>query len=423
VLMGPGCKSSLLSPQSNSQAITNKNADPEEIQGTIMSFATRYVTAMTDVFDRVQKESKSPQTQSAAQQGKILAGIGALSNAVNPNPIVGLMDMGIMVTLTRETLEDPWALQAYGPECQAMIVETIKTQETDIWTSIGYYLTPDQIAELHGLAERWRKEHPQQRFVGGAHLADYQKSARPGNGNGLNLAHSVLGLVQLDPFSGLDPAVRQVEESRILGERMFFYLQNMATVLSWQVDQLYYEMLAEPQVVQLFKDTSGFTTNTTHFAEATSRFADASMDLAKTVEKFRADLPEQQATLVKQLNDVVATQRAAALTQVDTDLSATLDTRLKQVNDIVATQRDEALKQATTQIAAQRDAAITQLDAAVTTQQDQMAKNLQGVMDSSIDRLYGRVLAIVLVAAGALLGVLVMYRIIAKRFFDGKSRA
>jgi hypothetical protein len=362
-----------------------KHTNLQEIQGSIMGFADRYIAAMADVYDRAQRNATSLDVRLALQRWKILAGLGAASNAVDPNPVVGLMDMALMVTLTSQTLSEPWAAEFFGKEDLAIILTTLKAQEADIWRIAGSYLTGDQINELRQLAVRWREDHPDQRYVAGARLADFPESTRSNPPGGVPLVNSVFGLLTLDPFTGLDPAVKEVEQSRILAERLFFYLQHVPVMMTWQADALYLQILIEPQVQKLFGDMNTVAGSTTRFTEATSQFSEATSRVATSVERFRTRLPEQQATLVTQLDELIAKQRAAALDQ------------------------------ATTQVSMQTSATIDQLNSTVATQQAAMAKNLQTVMDRSIDRLYERLRSLVLIAAGSILGALVIYRLVFAR--------
>jgi hypothetical protein len=85
------------------------------------------------------------------------------------------------------------------------------------------------------------------------------------------------------------------------------------------------------------------------------------------------------------------------------------------LNQTIATQRDAALKQATTQVSAQLATLTTQMSSQLTTQQDAMTKNLQGVTDASIDRAYLRARSLVLITVGAILGAMLIYRLIVRR--------
>jgi len=319
--------------------------------------------------------------------------MGAMGNAVDPNPVAGLMDMAIMVTLTHQIARDKWPAEMFGQETADAIAAALEIQEADIWRVAGAYLTPAQIAELRQLAARWRAEHPQQRYIAGARLADFPESRSGGGaaagavgvagaaaGAAQQIAGGVFELVSLDPFHGLDPAVKEIAESRVLAERLFFYLRHMPVLMTWQGDVLFDQMLAQPQMTRLFADTTTVAGSTTRFSDATSRFSDASTALAQTVEKFRLEIPDQQAKLVAQLDDLVARQR------------------------------DGALRQATTQVSIERDATIQQLNATITAQQDLMTKNLQTVTDQSIDRLYQRTRSLVLITVGAIVLAFILYR-------------
>lgn len=172
-----------------------------------------------------------------AERCKLYTGLGAMGNAVNPNPVVGMMDMALMVSITRELCTKPWATELFGRENAAVITAMLNTQEQSIWNIARDYLTPDQLQGLHGLTEQWIASNPDQRFVASARLAELSGPRRSGNNNNnhavVNLAAGVFSLVSIDPFKGLDPAIQQVEQSRVLAERAFFYLQHMPTLLSW----------------------------------------------------------------------------------------------------------------------------------------------------------------------------------------------
>ena len=369
-----------------------------------MNFAVRYSTAMAEVYDQVRNSATTSQARSLAQHSKINSTLGALGNAVDPNPVLGLMDMALMVSLTKEIAEEPMAQEQFGPENAAKILAVLNTHNTIIWEIAATYLTPDQIAQLHRLVKEWRDRHPDQRFAGGARLADFIEDKETA-AEDAETPGSIFALVGLDMFNGIDPAVRQMEESRILAERVFFYMQFMPTLISWQTDILYdgllTQTLAHPEFEKLIDDVSAIAAIAARLTDAIARCSDYCGQLSQTLEKFRTELPQEFASVVKQLNDMIATQREEALKQ------ATVD-----INQVVTSERDAAFKQANDQVAAQRDAAIQQLNLAATTQQAVIAKNLQDVLNSSIDRLYQRACLVVLMAAGSILAVLLIYRLI-----------
>jgi len=366
-----GCASNTKNPATVSQRVV----DPKQVQSETMAFANRYIAATADMYTRIQKQSSSTDVKLAAVRGKLVAATGAIANAVELNPLVGLMDMAVMVKLNRMIVEQrPWVRDLFGPENTEMMLAVLKAQEQDIWNAASFYLTPEQMTELHKLCEQWLQEHPEQRFVMDVRLTDFNQADQTHRG-GIPLVGSVFRLVTLDPFGGLDPAVREVEQSRFLAERMFFYLRSMPTLVAWQTDSLYMQMLQAPEAKQLLANTSTLTGSTTRFSEIADKFAN-------TIEKFRVQLSQQQSQLVDDLNKLVATQR------------------------------DAALRQATTQVSLQRDEAIKQINATFSGQQELLTGNLRSVMNSSIDRLYSRAMVLVLTGIVAALVAFLVYHLI-----------
>ena len=58
-------------------------------------------------------------------------------------------------------------------------------------------------------------------------------------------------LLGLDPFSSLDPAVREIAQTRELGERTVFYAQRLPNLVDMQVERLAYEFATMPETKRL----------------------------------------------------------------------------------------------------------------------------------------------------------------------------
>lgn len=332
-----------------------------------MAFAGRYIVATAEAYDEIIKNSGDSEIQLAAIRGKLVVATAAVGAAVQSSPLAGLMDLAVLATLTRAIAERPSTASLYGAAQAANLASVLTIQERDVWSVAELYLTPAQRTELKELSAQWLTENPNQRYAINVEIAQLARKERTGAGK--EIIGSVVGVITLDPFTGLDPAVKEVEQTRALAERMFFYMRHMPVLLTWQADSLYLQLMETPPSKALLADTRSVANSTTQFSQATSRFADASSQIAKSVENFRAQLPDQQKTLVEQLNQTIATQR------------------------------DAALQQATTQLASQ---------------QDDLTRNLATVTDSSIDRLYVRARALILLTVGAILAAMIIYRMIVR---------
>ncbi len=125
---GCGARSALLPTRAGAGA-SRQGPDPRQVQSATMSFADRYLTATGDVYDRVRTDAPTARVALEGQRAKIRAGMGALSNAANPHPVAGLMDMAIMVHFRTEAERDRTQPEANGE--RAMYAGWLSRAESD----------------------------------------------------------------------------------------------------------------------------------------------------------------------------------------------------------------------------------------------------------------------------------------------------
>ena len=319
-----------------------RGMDPVRIQGDIMGFADRFVTAMVDVYDDLQRRSPTQQAKDIAHKLKTDMALGAISNAVNAHSITGLMDMLVMVQLQRRIADGAWMTKTFIADADPLR-ESLKQQEADLRALATRYLTDRQLAELNHVTERWYRAHPDLRYVSHVHLAGLPvpntPPARPEEGPA-----SVFAFL-FKPSPTLDPAVHEVELSRATSERMFFYLQRLPMLLQLQADDLYREMGAAPRFGRALDDLSAVAASTTRFADVTSRFTD-----------IAGRYPQQ-----------------------------------------LAEQRQQALGQVSSELTQQRDAAIQQIASSLQQGQQAFVSNLQGAADRWTDNLVRRLAVLALI--------------------------
>lgn len=386
-------------PASRSESL--KQMNPARIQADTMGFADRFVTAMTGIYDELERRATTPVAKDAAHTLKTDLALGSISNAVNPRPIAGLFDMVVLVTLLRQIAEDPWATQTFGADA-LHLVQALKRQEADVRSMAKRYVTDAQLAELSDLADRWHRTHPDDRSVSHVHLADLPEANRPAEETG-KLPSSVFSLLFFDPTSNLDPAVREIELSRATSERMFFYLQRLPLLLQLQGEGFYRQLLAATEFKQALQDVSAVAGSTTRFVENTSRFTDV-------VERFPQQFIEERQQALTQVASDVAQQRDAAIRQLADAVAVQREAAIRQLADAVAVQREAAITQATTRIASEREQAIAQMGSKLHEEQQAFVSNLEAATARSIDRLTWRLAVAGLVLAVAVAGVVLAFR-------------
>ena len=113
---------------------------------------------------------------------------------------------------------------------------------------------------------------------------------------------SVFSFLGIDPLSNLDPAVRELAQTRQLAERAVYYGQRTPKLLGMEVQRLVFELAVMPESVGLLESIGGLSSA----AQQTSALA--------------ADLP-----------DLLAKERAATIEQ----LTGILDSRQGQLQSLI----------------------------------------------------------------------------------------
>jgi len=301
-----GCATLGLPPSAPSRAQSLQRMDPALIQADTMGFADRFVSAMTGVYDNLERNAPTAAARDAAHQLKTDLAMGAISNAVNPRPIAGLMDMVVLVTLLRQIADDPWTVQTFGSATSQLVI-SLRRQETDVRSIASRYLTDAQLEELSELTVRWHGSHPLERALSHVHLADLPEANQPPQVPGKH-ANSIFGLLFFDPTSNLDPAVREIQLTRAASERMFFYLQRMPLLLQLQTENFYRQALDTPESRQVLSDVSTV-------AESTKRFVATSEQLTDTIAKFPQQMTKERVQALGQLEMEFERQRNATVQQ------------------------------------------------------------------------------------------------------------
>jgi hypothetical protein len=287
-------------------------ADPVEVQQLLLRFADEYSTRMVFGIDKLRQGTNAPDPAEILRW-KITLATETCSIATGPKAVANLLDMTIFVTVTRMALEDHWQPKVFG-ESALPLLKSAQSSEAEIWLIAGGVLRPEQQTELRRAIEMWYAENPLPESVTAARAlgfasqvaeADNADAAKPG---------SVFSLLGVDPLAGMDPAVREFAQTRILAERALFVTQKMPTLLRWQTELLTLNALETPALQQV-------VSNSTQMAASVERFAAVAEKLPNQVSTEREEILK---ALQSQEKDV--TSLLSSGTQMSTSLNTTLMT-------------------------------------------------------------------------------------------------
>jgi hypothetical protein len=132
---------------------------------------------------------------------------------------------------------------------------------------------------------------------------------------------SLFSLLMSDPLAILEPATREIVQTRLMAERALYVTQKMPQLLRWHMELLSANTLGMPTVQQL-------VTNSTTIAASVERFTRVAEQLPGQVSTERKEvlkaLEAQESNLTRLLNEMRQTLTAGS--QLSTSLNTTLTT-------------------------------------------------------------------------------------------------
>lgn len=319
-LFGSGCHLVKNTAELPARAVTTmvpgqakkQSPDPVELQQTLQRFADGFSLQMVAAADQLRLG-----TNALAASDVLRIKIGftteTTSIAASPNAFANLIDMAAFVTVTRMAIEEHWMPVAFGHSAQPMLI-SCQSAESTIWQLVARTLGTNQQAELRETIQIWRSRNPISDRMLGARTLELSRevlgksrsdATSTGSGN-------VLGLLMLDPLAGMDPAIREIAQTRLFAERALYVAQKMPTVLRWQTELLSFNATETPAVQQL-------VSNSTAISATLERFA-------TVAEKLPDQVSSEREEILKALKD--QEKGLSELMNAGTDMSDSLNTTL-----------------------------------------------------------------------------------------------
>ncbi len=396
-----------------------------QLQLAVMRFADEYAARIAVQVGAFQQASTDPGERLASQSWLVSQATAAFTIAAGPNPELNAIDMLVFATLSRKVIEDRWVGESYGKRAQGLLAEH-RLLETRIWAYSVVLLSEAQIAELRSSIDAWHRANPLGRAVPFIHLEDFAlaTSATPA---GAGSSTSIFSFLGIDPLSNLDPAVRELAQTRQLAERAVYYGQRVPQLVSMEAQRLAFELAVAPESVSLIDSVERIG----GAAQATSELAAGlpallAEERAAAIEQLTGVFDERQGqlqALAVELRSALeaggATSDSVRQTVAALDaLMARFDRRAAPAGGTAprpfdVTEYTEALRQMS-DTAQQLQALLTQADSkapALTAVSDRAAERLTLLVDHVYWRLVQ--LALLLIAA-SVLGALA-YRTIVRR--------
>ncbi len=224
-------------------------------QQRVMRFADEYVGRIAVPIRALQASTDNAEDRLAAQNWLLSQATAAYIIASGPSPVVNTVDMIVLAMLSRLVVDEAWVKERFGERAVPVRDEYGRLEPIALTLAQGV-LTPAQLAELQKIVLEWRAQNPHVTaiaYMRFSHLTTMRLQAASGASGSSTGLFAMLGI---DPFSGLDPAVREIAQTRELGERTVFYAQRLPNLLDMQVERLTYEFATMPETRQMLADAN-----------------------------------------------------------------------------------------------------------------------------------------------------------------------
>jgi hypothetical protein len=299
--------------------VTNSLA---RMQGEVMREADAYASIVAQAADDFAAKVGTQQARVDALQWKLKQATAACINATGDNPNLNAVDMVVLASLSCHVVETYWVGQKYG-QAALPLLEAHRKLEKGALAVCEAVLSPVQTQELKKLMADWWQRFPNQRDVAGIRLREFSAVLGKKGLDGLAAkANSVLDLLNIDPLSGLDPAVRAIEQTRYLAERMMYYAERAPQLLSWQAEMLTYRIADQPAAQQVLSNLTSLSQSAASFAE--------------TAQQLPSLVTTQREAAINQLFAGIATERSNILFSLESQ-EAKLQNLLPEARQTLAT--------------------------------------------------------------------------------------
>jgi hypothetical protein len=400
----------------------------EVLQLRVQRFADEYVGSIVQPIRSFQAATDSPAERLTAQNWLLSQATAAYTIASGPSPVVNTVDLVVLAMLSRMVIDEAWSGRRFG-ERAAPLHEAYHRLEPIALDLAKGALSADQIAELQQVIIAWRAQNPQVTAIASVHFRDVASSIGRAKPGGIDSFSSLFNLLGIDPFSSLDPAVREITQSRQLAERTVYYAQRLPNLLDMQVERLTFELATMPETTRLLANAD--------------QVAGAAGTSARVVSELPSLLTREREAAIRQFMEAVTIETAhtrqlvtelQAALESGTATSESLNTTIRSFDQLMArfdkptapgpaqtaarafdiTEYTVAAAEIT-RTAAELQSLIVGLDRdspALGQAADRAAATLRGVVDHA----YWRTAQLLGLLIAGSLGAALTYRIIARRF-------
>jgi hypothetical protein len=232
-----------------------------ELSENIINYAKNYIVTVEQAYDKLAVQADTPQSRFAVQERKIQDITAVFDIATGPDPKVSLLDMVVVVSLGRASLEHYWIPRYFDNKADKLL-QTVRKLEKDVWDLSARVLTPEHQQDLRALIQDWHKNNPDLYVTFHVRFSDLATLDRD------------TSLTDQQKSGGLLPEIQDfkvsVEEMNSILQQLLLTLRVLPTAARWEGELAFYGMATQPEFEQM--------------QSLTERITDSSVRLANTLD-------------------------------------------------------------------------------------------------------------------------------------------
>jgi hypothetical protein len=240
---------------------------PAVLQVELQRIADEVVGRTLSAMDDYARIIGTDEARRQVLRWRVSMGAAVVTIVTGPNPQVNLLDFLALTTVTRIALEEIWVNTTDGPAFEPWLAAS-RGLEASAWELTEGVFTTEQQQEIRDAIRRWWDSNPETQLTFFVRPGEFSRiiahtandNARPG---------SVWSVVGLDPTVGLDPAVREVTQTRLFAERALYMVQRMPFMARWQVELLADNLVNEQHIAGVLTNTASLTESIDRLSRAT----------------------------------------------------------------------------------------------------------------------------------------------------------
>lgn len=370
---------------------------PEELQSAVMNFADSLMSIVGQASIILERKLPSAEARLEASRLKVYTFSSAVDIASSPSSGVALLDMVVMVTLSRIIWEEHWQHEVFGKPA-AVMVKAFKTSEEGIWSIAAKVLTSEQQKELKDLILEWRKHNPDQTAVGYIRFSDF---GALGKKPGLSEMKQSGGLL-----APIEEAAHAADEIRLTAERAKYMLSRMQAITNFQVELMFKELILQPEPKQLLFDITKFRETAEHFT--------------KIIELLPEQIAKEREDAITQFMKDFSAERNATILQAAAELSKERKAMFEDIAKLIEKERSALFKG----IEKERSAlfkGIAERQANVKEDGANIVSEFNTVSEKRVDHIFWRLTHLIIILSICALIIVIIHHLLSKRFSSERS--